>query len=42
MKLDDPDEEMEELLQDWVNHLVKNSPAWEPLMGLSWTILNEY
>ena len=25
-KLNDPDEEMEELLQDWVNHLVKNPP----------------
>jgi len=25
-KLTDPDEEMEELLQDWVNHLVKNPP----------------
>jgi hypothetical protein len=25
-KLDEPDEEMEELLQDWVNHLVKIPP----------------
>ena len=23
-KLDEPDEEMEELLQDWINYLVKN------------------
>lgn len=25
-KLDEPDEEMEELLQEWINHLVKNPP----------------
>ena len=30
-KLDDPDEEMEELLQDWVNHLVKNPPKKKKL-----------
>jgi len=25
-KLEEPDEEMEELLQEWINHLVKNPP----------------
>jgi len=25
-KLDDPDEEMEELLQEWINHIVKSPP----------------
>ena len=28
-KLDDPDEEMEELLQEWINHIVKNPPNKE-------------
>ncbi len=30
-KLDDPDEEMEELLQEWINHLVKNKPKKKTL-----------
>ncbi len=29
--LEDPDEEMEELLQDWVNHIVKHPPKKKKL-----------
>ncbi len=38
-KLDDPDEEMEELLQDWVNYLVKNPPKKNKLTPL---VLKQY
>ena len=38
-KLDEPDEEMEELLQDWVNHLVKNPPKNKSLVPI---VLKQY
>ena len=38
-KLNDPDEEMEELLQEWVNYLVKNPPKKNKLTPL---VLKQY
>ncbi len=38
-KLNDPDEEMEELLQEWVNYLVKNPPKKNKLTSL---VLKQY
>jgi len=38
-KLDEPDEEMEELLQDWINYLVKNPPKKNKLTPL---VLKQY
>ena len=38
-KLDDPDEEMEELLQEWINHIVKNPPTKKNLTSV---VLKQY
>jgi len=38
-KLDDPDEEMEELLQEWINHLVQNPPKKKKLTPI---VLKQY
>jgi len=38
-KLEEPDEEMEELLQEWINHLVKNPPRKK---NLSTQVLKQY
>ncbi len=38
-KLNEPDEEMEELLQDWINHLVQNPPKKKKLTPI---VLKQY